>query len=304
MYLVVDGKPQQETNNGVVVLSFDTEYSIAFKNKHNKRALVKFKIDGEDASGAGYIIPAGETITVERFHDIAKKFLFVDSKSDKAIEDGKNHSGSYQGKVEATFCLEADYNSNYPYNYPLVQPTPWNGHYPGIRYGGTTLSRGSCSSQSYSALNSALQSDTDYLSAQATMDCCVPKSTASCNVASINLNAVQVGAVENGVTVEGSASDQTFQSAYFNAGTDYTNVTILIKGVQRGVQLTAVNGEVVHVADTLLADETKTIRDEIAKLEAQKAALLALEKKRAELVNLKIKEDKLRAEIADLTLKS
>ena len=47
MCVLVNGKPVEELANGEVQIPFNTEYVLRFRNKNDRRAVVKFWIDGE-----------------------------------------------------------------------------------------------------------------------------------------------------------------------------------------------------------------------------------------------------------------
>ena len=92
MCLIVDGVVQKELTNNTVKIPFGTEYTLRFRNKNNRRSVVKFKIDGEDASGNGYVISPNGHVDIKRYahKDCAFKFVSVDS--EEAIDYGKNNS--------------------------------------------------------------------------------------------------------------------------------------------------------------------------------------------------------------------
>lgn len=108
--VLVNGQVMPEQGN-VVAIPFGSEYSLRFRNKNNRRAVVKFTIDGEEASDGGYIIAAygqrGDVIDIKRFaaKDVAFRFAAVDSPA--ATDFGKNGpDDGTKGLIEAKFYLE------------------------------------------------------------------------------------------------------------------------------------------------------------------------------------------------------
>jgi hypothetical protein len=120
--VLLNGVPQQELANGVVKLPFETEYGLRFRNKHNRRAVVKIFIDGENVSGGGYVIPANDHIDIKRHWDKDRAFKFVSLDSSDAVDAGKNgpNPDKEKGLIEAHFYLEKEVNHHY-YPYPM----PW-----------------------------------------------------------------------------------------------------------------------------------------------------------------------------------
>jgi len=110
MCVLVNGQPTQELANGVVTLPFGTEYALRFRNKHNRRAVVKIYIDGENVSGEGYVVRANNHIDIKRHHDIDRSFKFVSLDSPDAVDHGKNgpNADKVKGTIEARFYLEKE----------------------------------------------------------------------------------------------------------------------------------------------------------------------------------------------------
>lgn len=117
--VLISGQPTKELANGVVSLPFGTEYSLRFRNKHSRRAVVKIFIDGENVSGGGYIIPANDYVDIKRHHDKDRSFKFVSLDSPDAVDfgkDGPNHD-KVKGTIEARFYLEKE-QPKYTYREP------------------------------------------------------------------------------------------------------------------------------------------------------------------------------------------
>lgn len=108
--VLVNGEPSKELANGVVSMPFGTEYVLRFRNKHNRRAVVKISIDGENVSGEGYIINANSHVDIKRHHDKDRSFKFVSLDSPDAVDFGKNgpNEDKTKGTIEAKFYLEKE----------------------------------------------------------------------------------------------------------------------------------------------------------------------------------------------------
>jgi hypothetical protein len=142
MCVLLNGRPQEELANGVVKLPFGAEYELRFRNKNNRRAVVKIYVDGENVSGGGYIIPANDHVDIKRHWDKDRAFKFVELNSAEAVDAGKNgpNPDKSKGLIEAHFYLEKE-TKNYPWwNYRTEEhhhhhhhhdhyhptPRPWN----------------------------------------------------------------------------------------------------------------------------------------------------------------------------------
>lgn len=197
--VIVDGHIQKESNwnqYGSINIPFGSEYSLRFRNKHNRRAVVKFFIDGENVSGNGYVISASDYIDVERHFDKDRAFKFVELDSEDAYDAGKNgpDDGS-KGLIEAHFYLEKTKPvlwqavANDAYWPKLNNPhIPTCGIPPEIK----------CSTQAPYGSSRSLTSNTPEM--------------------------------QPGVTVEGNSTGQHFSSAYIEVERNYTTIKLLLKG--------------------------------------------------------------------------
>jgi len=115
MAVLLNGEPQKELGNGVVKLPFGAEYTLRFRNKNSRRAVVKIYVDGENVSGGGYVIPANDFVDIKRHHDKDRAFKFVSLDSPDAIDHGKNgpNEDKQKGVIEARFFLEKEYKINW-----------------------------------------------------------------------------------------------------------------------------------------------------------------------------------------------
>lgn len=226
--VVLNGHILKEKPNGVVAIPFGSEYSLRFRNKHARRALVKFFIDGENVSGGGYVIDANSSIEIKRHahKDVAFKFVSLDS--EEAHEFGKNgpNDDGTKGLIEARFYLEKEYKY-YPQPWypqklwnewktqpdwpdlsnPYVPPKnpTWTVDQTWTYTGNETRGLASFGGTQSSAIP---MSDT--------------KTAATFTVPAQNL--------QEGCTVEGNKSGQNFTSVYFDSESDYVGLMITLKG--------------------------------------------------------------------------
>lgn len=256
MCVMVNGKPLKERADGIVQIPVNSEYTIRFKNKNHRRALVKFTIDGEDASGGGYVIDAHKDIEIKRFSDRDQMFKFVDLDSAEAQLEGKNgpNTDGSKGVIEAKFYLEKEYVAPaaipvpmpypvpYPVPYPAPYPRPWRRPYEPYYLSDNTRSRkGMVSEPTWSNESPPMPMSTcGGTMSSSTLGAMNAVGGAEC--ASYNCaDATPVAAtysmsptMTEGVTVGGNASGQTFVSVYFNAETDHVTLRLILRGVKEG----------------------------------------------------------------------
>jgi hypothetical protein len=199
--VLINGNVQKELANGIVPIPFNSIYSLRFRNKNDRRAVVKFTIDGEDVSGNGYIIPANSAIDIHRHWAKDAQFKFVDLNSAEAVDFGKNGPEGNKGIIQARFHLEKENKVWYPVYYSY---NDWNKIYgPGSYYQDPTWN---------------LQST--YTNVQSTY------SSVFCEKSEL------VGSYElqEGCTVEGGQSHQTFQQQYIDLDPTYVELKLQLKG--------------------------------------------------------------------------
>lgn len=245
MCVLVDGKPLKERADGVITIPLGAEYSIRFKNKNNRRAMVTFTIDGEQASGNGYVINGHQDIEIKRFADRDQMFKFVELNSDEAQLDGKNgpNLDGSKGVIEAKFFLEKAYTppptpTYVPVPYPAPYPVPvWPKPYYGPtwhpdrsegQYGSVTrgMSSGGGTKGCSGPIPAANLPPEVYLSCNSFEACATQTS----------FNAATPPAMMEGVTVGGQASGQTFYTVHFDAETDYVTLRLVLRGTNEPVQ--------------------------------------------------------------------
>lgn len=110
--VLVNGEPQDALANGELHLPFGQEFALRFRNKNNRRAVVKFTIDGEENVCApnGFIIEANDFIDIKRHYTRDAAFVLADLESPAAMDAGKNgpNHGKVKGTIVAHFWLEKE----------------------------------------------------------------------------------------------------------------------------------------------------------------------------------------------------
>jgi len=128
--IVVNGNIQNEFANGTVELPFNTEYAIRFRNKWNRRAVVKPFVDGIKVCRGGFVIPANSFRDIECSSQTLRKFKFVDLQSTEAQDHGKDQTNAEKrmGLIEAHWYLEKQkpvvQEIHHHHSYPVPQPYP------------------------------------------------------------------------------------------------------------------------------------------------------------------------------------
>lgn len=230
MCVLIDGKPVQEFANGEVHIPFGKEYVLRFRNKHNRRASVNFSIDGEDASGAGYIIPPNSYVDIKRYNHRDAAFVLVPLDSPEAVDAGKNgpNSDKSKGVIVANFQLEkkpAPIVREIHHHYRKDYEPWWN------KKQWFNSAEVTCSTKGFNAS--------------------IP-------------NLAEFRPVQDGCTVEGSLTGQSFHSVYFDAESESTTLRIFLKGYQTTevVQTT--------VFPTTLREENLSLKKELELLQHKK----------------------------------
>ena len=255
MCILINGQIAKEFADGTTLIPFGSEYTIRFRNKNSRRAVVKFSIDGEDAGGDGYIIPANDYVDIKRYSHKDVAFKFVDLDSQEAIDFGKNgdNKDKTKGVVEAKFYLEKEikyytYNNSIPV-YWVAPRRSKNIH------GGHSHSWENSHPYKYEMTCSTPDSY-DVSSAPESVLCSSP---ASCV----------------GVTVEGSQTGQSFSYQHIDLENDYVVLKTCLKGVVT---------EVVPVAE--LEKQNEKLKLEIMEKQNEKLRLEILKEE-----NRKLKEE-------------
>lgn len=195
-------------NGKRVKLPFQSEYSIFLKNQNIVRAMINIEIDGNHITPNGLVLDGGKSANLERFIENHRKFKFIERTSAIAANLGENVADSTviikysfekrKNAVDTVFIKGRDVHHYYPQ--PYVYPSPYSPppYRPNdIWYcadpnagmkGGTIL--GNSASVSRNANYTANINSVDNMSI----------ATDSCDTNDV------------GITVQGSESDQTFDT--------------------------------------------------------------------------------------------
>jgi hypothetical protein len=251
--VLVNGVIQREKPDGSVEIPFGVEYVLRFRNKHDRRAVVKLWIDGEEQSKGGYVIPARSFKDIERNSHSPYKFKLVDSGSAESEAYGKDTENveGYNGVIEARFYLEKEQpvvkEVHHHHHHDHYPPRPWP-RWPVYPHDGyRTMSAGGPSGQSAGGVDSS--KDIESYGAAASLDCnsveAAPMSFAMEAAPVSAKRAVRSRSVKAGVTVEGGLSDVTYQAVHIDLEEQFTPIKVILKGYQVGSRVE----EVVETCD-------------------------------------------------------
>ena len=254
MCVLVNDKPQKELGNGSVIIPFNSEYSLRFRNKNKRRAVVKFFIDGECVSGNGYVIPANSFIDIERHADTPMKFKFVDLDSDDAIDFGKNgpNTDKTKGVIEARFYLEKEYVQpvTVVHEHHYHTPPLWRG-YCDVRYGSIGSNHlndgpiGLCASANNLSANFSAEVKSKSLEKRerAMYDCDHFSESDTLSRGEVQTRGGFIGAASaaatqrDGATVEGGRSSQRFSTTHIDMEDTFTTLKLFLQGVDPKVEV-------------------------------------------------------------------
>ena len=223
--VIVDGNILQEKSNGVTPIPFGSEYSLRLRNKHSRRCAAEIYIDGKCATKIGkIIINANDFADIERFidqKDSGRKFKFVSKDSPMAEDAGKDKLDKYEaGTIEVKFFLEKKkvkrkeliiekhIHHDHYYNYPQYTYGP-------IWFGDSTVNPLSinCSANKHDEVACAATFTTN----------------SSCFTSNVEQTPKEL---KEGVSVEGSYSDQSFGSSYIDLESECTVIRLQLMGVE------------------------------------------------------------------------
>jgi len=271
--VLINGEPQKELGNGTVNIPFG-EYSLRFRNKNDRRAVVKIYIDGENVSGEGYIINSKSHVDIKRHHDKDRSFKFVSLDSSDAVDFGKNgpNEDKVKGTIEARFYLEKErpqvifsngVHHHIHYNHPRPQPFPHLRHDLGFE------------EDSLGGIGASNR-------ARARGSSAAPKTNYSCN----EIPAItSLEALTDGCTVEGNSTGQNFHTVFIETEDICTSLKLFLQGFNGNE-----NANFVSVPETRKTNQSKfvddlemeneNLRQKLAEIENQqlKDKLSALEK--------------------------
>ena len=262
--ILVDGKVQKETVDGVVTLPFGTEYSIRLGKKFRKRALADVHIDGRVAV-KGIIIPENGKLDLERFVDTnlesGNRFKLVPISNAKVEQPDSNENGlvvvnfyAEKDKPVVKIVEHRDYNHHYCHHFGnghcrqccwdwdcyICHPhIHWNS---GIEkyYCGGLSSHGQVYGSSFSAesrsagYNTPDSAETVSDPLQGSIFCSSTQNAVKGTTLSANLSRAMNSTGEDAATVEGSLSHQRFVNGSIDADYDHPVVLQLkLKGVSK-----------------------------------------------------------------------
>lgn len=198
-------------NESIVYLPFKTEYSLFLKNLASRRALVHVDIDGKNMTEGGLIVNAGQSVDLERPANFSegRKFKFIEKTQEISNFRGDNPE---DGLVVVKWQFEKpSYNVRIE---PWTQSPIWLG-------GKTDFTFYNSPNITYTASNTSRSLDQTSL-----INCCLNNSLGSSEPELIKCAAPQ------GITVEGSKSNQNFSAGYIGnlEGTLYSMVLKLYGG--------------------------------------------------------------------------
>lgn len=211
-----------------VFLPFNSEYSILIKNNSDKRIRLSIDIDGTNVSGNGLILNSFENDYIERFVDIAKKFLFVKASDDRVGDPTNKENGVIKIRVRkerdpiylTPFIQEHHHHHHHHDSWPF-----WNQH--------TVYRQNTWYTPGDTPTYGSLTTTSD--NAPYSMPCSAPIGSFNDGVlrGTKSLNAPQEagyniyyggGAIESGATVEGGNSLQQFTTTTWNGDMDTETV--------------------------------------------------------------------------------
>lgn len=184
-----------------IYLPFNSEYKILIKNNSDRRIKMDIDIDGTSVSGmGGLIMNAHSTETLERFVDVAKKFLFVRKNDERVSDPSSGDNGILKIRIEK------EVSSFFPTwtttTWPNVnQPPMW--HSDNTRYLVSPANYTTYSAQS--TIGMVNDSNTAY--------------SCNCSMSMGSTKKLSMLTEESGATVEGGNSNQQFTTTTW-AGTD------------------------------------------------------------------------------------
>lgn len=294
--IIQDNQIQKELANGSVPIKFG-EYKIRLRNKNNKRAICKLFIDGENVSDGGFIIPPNSFIDIERPASVSKKFKFVSLDSQEAYDFGKNGENfdKKKGTIVAKFVLEKQNQyledivkinkTRKTYYIPVGSPPPKSNTW-------FVEPRSWMFGTSPETINEHVSSMTaDFI-----------KTTNATSYTSLNaLNQTapatdwfRLDWLQDGATVEGSNSNQKFNTVYFEHDDNWTEIKLFLQGYESSLKNS--EQESVQIDKENLIDENDEFIELINDINTMKKELEQLKT----LKKLKEEQEKIKKEIVSV----
>lgn len=204
-----------------VYLPFDSEYKILIKNNSERRIKLSIDIDGTSVSSTGLIINAFTTESLERFVDVARKFLFVKKNDERVSDPSSGENGILKVSIEREAVQTLSSLGGWTYQPSVFRsPSVWDGTMP------CTYTAQNVSEPTYGAVRSLVSTNDSWTASTLNASCCI-RSAAPLTKQLLN--------EESGATVEGGASNQSIGTThwYGSEGTSYEFIFKLLG--QQGV---------------------------------------------------------------------
>jgi len=237
--VIVNGQVQPELANGTVPIPWG-EYTLRFRNKNDRRAVVRIFIDGEDVGGNGYVIPARDHVDIKRHNLRDASFKLVPLTSGEAVDAGKNgpNLDKQIGVVEARFYLEKKVEPvqiHHHYHQPLRRsiapitppwrPQPWGG-YPGQIWLNDSCTLGDSAESKTLTSGGGTQCGSMLSANCGAMD----KPNFGVPGTTVVPTWQELPKLQDGATVEGQATGQIFSTMYIDLESDYVSLKLFLQG--------------------------------------------------------------------------
>lgn len=235
--VLVNGTPCNELANGSVPIPFNSEYTIRVRNKDKKRRVVaKVFVDGENVAEGGIIVPPNSYVDLEGPVDLHKRFKFVSLDSPDAVDFGKNgpNTDKSKGVIEARFHFEKEVKTTEEHHHHHYHDWPW--WLPPTRpyqvpYRPVWRGNGIVRTSGFKG-SSNIGMSLDNNSLNDTLGFCeqdVTRAAACFNA--VNACSTQL---QDGCTVEGSYTNQSFNTMHLDYEPEATVLKIFLQGYDSG----------------------------------------------------------------------
>lgn len=198
----------------IVRLPFGSEYTVLLKNLSTKRAVAKIEIDGREVTGGGLVVDANSTVELERFidnDDLQKGYRF------KFIQKTKDVQEFRGDKVDDGFIrVEWQYEKEHPV-ITWARSDAWLTGRSSKSFGIGGSTRGIHASGG----------DNCYMMSAAPIACAASPTAFTCSVEEASNELNESPLKDEGITVEGSDSNQRFRTVSVGAMESELHVIIL-----------------------------------------------------------------------------
>lgn len=232
--VMVDGRCLEEDRAGNVRIPFNSEYTIFLKNKHDRRATAKVKLDGETIGE--FVVNAHKSLELKRpeSHNAAFKFVHIDSDDSRKEGKSRKEDGT-NGLIEVEWKLErkeekVKVQKEYipmPYPVPYIEKRPIIPYdpYPWKPYRGPDISWTSWTTGD------------SYPVGSYSVSCNSSEHVYSANglVSSSNVmrSMKNVPPDDVGATVDGRETDQRFIEVYVDTESISTTMRLILRGYEK-----------------------------------------------------------------------